>query len=173
MAKNKGLQAAGFQLPFILLAEDDDNDAFGMELAFHKAGLGERVRRVCDGDEAIDYLSGKSKYSDRDEFPFPSLLLLDLKMTHKDGFAVLDWARSHPRWRNIVIVVLTNSDDEDDIKRAYRMGANSYLVKPSDFLSFTDMLQSLKHYWRLNQIPQMAENSKRHSSHSMGQAVRG
>src|ERR1043166_6480723 len=108
MAKNKGLQAAGFQLPFILLAEDDDNDAFGMELAFHKAGLGERVRRVCDGDDAIDYLSGKSKYSDRHEFPFPSLLLLDLKMTHKDGFAVLDWARSHPRWRNIVIVVLTN-----------------------------------------------------------------
>jgi CheY-like chemotaxis protein len=141
------------KLPFILLAEDDDNDAFGIELAFKKVGLKEQFRRVRDGDEAIEYLIGAGKFQDRASFPVPSLLLVDLKMAGKDGFALLTWLGADPRWKNIVSVVLTNSEADSDKERAYGLGAKSYLVKPSNFKSFTEMLQLLERYWSMNQVP--------------------
>jgi len=161
MAKGKFfLQESAGGTPFILLAEDDDNDAFGMELAFENVGLARRVRRVCDGDQAIDYLRGDGEYRDRAKYPLPSLLLLDLKMAGQDGFAVLEWVRANPRWKNLVTVVLTSSENPADMEKAYALGANSYLVKPSSFASFANMLKLLEGYWSINQVPSSLNRPK-------------
>ena len=149
----------GFNLPFILLAEDDDNDAFGTELAFKKAELAHRMRRVCDGQQAIDYLSGQGDYSDRVRHPTPSLLLMDWKMPRKSGFDVLQWLRAHPSLQHLVVVILTGSSDEADKKQAYEMRANSYLVKPSSFQDFVRLLKMLEGYWSLNQVPDRTGDS--------------
>lgn len=139
--------------PFILLAEDDDNDAFGIELAFKKVGLKEQFRRVRDGDEAIEYLLGRGKFQDRTAFPLPTVLLVDLKMAGRDGFGLLQWLNIEPRWKHLVAIVLSNSEADSDKARAYGLGAKSYLVKPSDFKSFTEMLHILERYWSMNQVP--------------------
>ena len=148
------------KLPFILLAEDDDNDAFGIELAFRDVGLKDQVWRVADGDEAIAYLKGTGKYRNREAYPVPSLVLLDLRMSGKDGFELLRWVRSDPRWKNLVAVVLTNSDAESDKQKAYALGANSYLIKPTDFKGFSEMLRVLERYWSINQLPSSPENRR-------------
>ena len=102
---------------------------------------------VHDGEEAIGYLKGEGKYSRRDEFPLPTLLLLDLKMPKSDGFDVLTWIRGQKELSAIRIVVLTGSDDEGDIDRAYSLGANSFLVKPLDFERFTQISRAISGYW--------------------------
>jgi CheY-like chemotaxis protein len=152
------------KLPFILLAEDDDNDAFGIELAFHDVGLKKQVWRVADAGEAIAYLTGAGKYRNRAVYPEPSLLLLDLRMTGKDGFELLKWVRSDPRWKNLVAVVLTNSEADSDKQKAYALGANSYLIKPTNFKGFAEMLRVLERYWSINQIPSAPERRKISSS---------
>jgi len=160
MARSKFLQQSDRDIPFILLAEDDDNDAFAMELAFQKAGLGRRVWRVCDVAEAIDYMCGHGKYRDRAEYPPPSLLLVDLKMPGYDGFDLLRWVRSDPQWKNLVAVVLSNSRSPGDVEKAYGLGANSFLVKPAEFLGIADMLKLLERYWSMNQALPLPRRSK-------------
>jgi CheY-like chemotaxis protein len=141
----------------ILLAEDDENDFLLMKLAFEKAGVGEYFRRVRDGEEVIRYLKGDQGFSDRQEFPLPSLLLLDLKMPLKSGIEVLNWIRTHAQFKTMVVTVLTSSNNEDDIVNAYRHYANSYLVKPVSLEALTEMTQKIKGYWlELNQNPQPA-----------------
>ena len=161
MAKKKVLRQPQPDDPFILVAEDDEDDAFAMELAFEKAGLARRVWRVRNGGEAIDYLSGGGKYSDRREYPLPSLLLLDLSMSRMSGFEVLRWVRSNPRLKNLVAVVLTNSARKADLEKAYQFGADSYLIKPAGFLGFADMLKSLQAYWSMNQVPSQRRSFQR------------
>src|SRR6476619_3845672 len=114
---------------FILIAEDDANDVLLLERAFEKAGLRHSLRIVRDGEQAIQYFSGQGVYSDRNKFPLPFLLLLDLKMPGTDGFDVLRWARGEPDLKRLLIVVLTSSNLQTDVDRAYELGANSYLVK--------------------------------------------
>src|SRR6478736_75172 len=117
----------------ILVADDDQNDVFFLRRAFQKSGFAHLVMHVMDGQEAIDYLRGESDYSDRSRFPLPSLLLLDLKMPKVDGFDVLTWLKGRSELKEIPVVVLSSSSREDDIQRARSLGANDYLVKPSDF----------------------------------------
>ncbi|HLX70204.1 MAG TPA: response regulator [Verrucomicrobiae bacterium] len=114
----------------ILLAEDDPNDVFFMQRALAKAGLSTPLHFVRNGQEALEYLGGLGKFSDRMEFPLPSLLLLDLKMPFVDGFEVLTWARSQPELKQLPIVVLTSSAEDRDRQRAAEAGANGYFVKP-------------------------------------------
>ena len=144
-------------IPFILVAEDDDNDAFGLELAFDQIGLPRRFRRVRDGEEVIAYLNGTDKFANRDAYPFPSVLLLDLKMPGMDGFDVLQRLREDPRWKHLTCVILTNSEADSDKERSYRLGANSYLLKPRSFKRYTEMLKLIERYWGLNQVPPFAE----------------
>src|SRR5689334_4531702 len=118
---------------FILLAEDDPNDVLLIQRAFQKAGLRNALKVVRDGEQAIEYLSGKGNYSQRDRYPLPFLVLLDLKMPGTDGFEVLEWVRSEPTLKRLLIVVLTSSNLQADVDRAYETGANSYLVKPVEF----------------------------------------
>jgi CheY-like chemotaxis protein len=131
----------------ILLAEDDEDHAFLAQRAFKHAGLLNPIFVVEDGEQVISYLRGEGKYANRDEFPLPSLLLLDLKMPNKNGFEVLEWLRTQPSLSALRVIVLTSSGATLDINRAYQLGANSFLTKPLDFRDFVQLSASVKGYW--------------------------
>ena len=112
------------------------------------------LKVVGDGEEAIAYLSGEGQFADRERFPKPFLLLLDLKMPAADGFEVLRWVRAEPETKRLLVVVLTSSNLQADVDRAYDMGANSYLVKPVSFDEMVNMIQRFEAYWtEINRIP--------------------
>jgi CheY-like chemotaxis protein len=145
----------------ILLAEDDPNDTLLIKRAFQKAALGDVLKNVSDGEQAIDYLRGAKQYSDRARFPLPFLLLLDLKMPATDGFEVLQWVRAQPELKRLLVVVLTSSNLQADVDRAYELGANSYLVKPVEFNEMVNMIQRFEAYWtELNRFPTPAATLK-------------
>jgi CheY-like chemotaxis protein len=118
--------------PVILLAEDDENDALLLQIAFRRAGLRWPIFRVANGLEAKAYLKGDPPYHDRTRYPLPGLVLLDIKMPLMDGFEVLRWMRQQPEFGLILVVILTGSDRTGDADVAQRLGANSFLVKPPD-----------------------------------------
>ncbi len=132
---------------FILLAEDDEDHVLLIRRALQQAGLLNPLFVVSNGEEAINYLAGIGRYSNREEFPLPALLLLDLKMPRKNGFEVLEWIRSHPTMRALRVIVLTTSSDLRDVNRAYQLGANSLLVKPDDFNQVVMLLKALQEFW--------------------------
>src|SRR5712672_80538 len=116
----------------ILLVDDSENDLKLMEVAFRKAGFDSPLQMVHDGEEAIAYLKGEGPYADRNKFPLPGVILLDLNMPMKNGFDVLDWLRSQRQaFKRISTIILTASMRAEDVERAFDLGANSYLVKPS------------------------------------------
>lgn len=131
----------------ILLAEDRDDDIALIQKAFSKAYIVNPLFVVRDGEEAIAYLSGAGKYSNRAEYPLPDLLLLDLKMPRVDGFEVLKWIRDQPGLSALRVVVLTASDSIRDVNVAYQLGANSFMVKPMDFGDVVNMSRFLTSYW--------------------------
>src|SRR5262245_12437283 len=114
----------------ILVAEDDGDDAFIFRNAGTLAALDHQLRFVRDGQEAINYLQGKAPYSDRDKSPEPHLLVADLKMPGVDGFDLLRWIRSTPKWKELPVVVLSGSDYVGDKQRATQLGASDYFIKP-------------------------------------------
>ena len=131
----------------ILLADDEDNDALLIQRAFKKAGIDAFIYRVKDGEEALAYLRGDAGYRDRHKYPFPDMLLLDLKMPRKSGFEVLEWVREHERFKRLVSIVLTSSRQSFDINKAYDLGANSYLVKPLNFEELLNLSTLLHKFW--------------------------
>jgi CheY-like chemotaxis protein len=138
----------------ILLAEDDANDVMLIQRAFQKAGLRNVLKIVRDGDAAIKYLRGDGPYADRDQYPLPFLLLLDLKMPGTDGFEVLEWLRDESQLKRLLVVVLTSSNLQADVDRAYELGANSYLVKPVSFDEMVHLIQRFEIYWsEINRTP--------------------
>jgi CheY-like chemotaxis protein len=138
----------------ILLAEDDPNDVFFIKRGFEKAHLVNPLQVVGDGEQAIEYLRGDGPYADRTQYPFPFLLLLDLRLPRKSGFEVLSWLRQQPGLKRLTTVVLTSSKEGPDINRAYDLGANSYLIKPPDAEALLNMFQRLNGYWvALNRPP--------------------
>jgi len=145
----------------ILLAEDREDDILLIRRAFEKAAIKNPLFVVRNGDEAISYLSGVGKYGLRDEFPLPDLLLLDLKMPGADGFEVLRWLRLQPGLRSLRVVVLTASNEIRDVQKAYQLGANSFMVKPTDFQDTTQMAKTLTDYWlRLSWAPETSRPEK-------------
>jgi len=138
----------------ILLVEDDQNDVFFLKHAFECAEVTNPLQVVQDGQEAMDYLQGIGKYSNRTEFAFPALVLLDLKLPVRPGLEVLHWARQQPRVAGVLIVVLTSSNDPHDISQAYKLGARSFLVKPLSVSERLEMARGIKRFWlELNQFP--------------------
>jgi len=141
----------------ILLVEDLEDDVLLIRRALTKSFIDNPLRVARTGADAIAYLSGDDKYEDRKRFPFPALVLLDLKMPGMDGFEVLEWIRAQPELRSLRVVVLTSSQDLRDVNRAYQIGANSFLVKPIDFENFASLTRMLKDYWLdLDRGPDMA-----------------
>ncbi|MEX1046538.1 MAG: response regulator [Actinomycetota bacterium] len=131
----------------ILIAEDDPNDALLVQRAFRTARLANPIQVVGDGERAIAYISGVPPYDDREKYPMPMLVLLDLKMPRKGGHEVLEWIRAQPGIKRLPVVVLTSSSEMIDINRAYDLGANSYLVKPVEFEALLEMVKELNLYW--------------------------
>ena len=145
----------------ILIAEDNETDAMLLKRAFAKAGSGAPLKIVRDGKQAVSYLRGEGEFTDRSSHPYPLLLLLDLKMPLMDGFDVLSWLRGEPGLKRLLVVVLTASNLQADIDRAYDLGANSYLVKPTGFESLIELTKQLESYWlRANQLPELRPSSK-------------
>ena len=138
----------------ILQVEDDPNDVFFLRHAMKKAGVTIPIHVVSDGQQAIDYLRGAGKFADRKQFPRPSLVLLDLKLPHVMGLDVLKWIRQQHR-AALVVIMLTASGEESDIATAYRLGANGFLVKPSEASKFDEMVKALRDFWLThNTLPQ-------------------
>ncbi|MGV3774470.1 MAG: response regulator [Verrucomicrobiales bacterium] len=132
--------------PVILLVDDNPHDVVLIRLAFRKVGIIDTIQLVKDGTEAMRYIKGEKQYADRHQFPAPTLVLLDLKMPQTSGFDVLRWIREQPELAKIVIVVMSGSKNDNDISRAYSLGANAYLVKPTKFEDLVKMMESLKDY---------------------------
>lgn len=119
------------------------------------------IQVVHNGDEVLAYLKAEGKFAKRDEFPLPTLLLLDLKMPGTDGFAVLQWIRQQPVLKALRVIVLTSSQDIRDVNEAYELGANSFLVKPMDFENFVEIGRFLKDYWlRTDKAPALFRPGK-------------
>jgi CheY-like chemotaxis protein len=132
--------------PAILLVDDNPHDVVLLRLAFRRVGIIDPIKLVKNGLEAIRYLKGEDPYTDRHQFPSPTLMLLDLNMPQTSGFDVLEWARKQSWLDQLAVVVLTGSNDSEDITRAYQLGADSYLVKPARFADLVQMTHSLKSY---------------------------
>src|SRR5687767_10988303 len=113
----------------ILVAEDNPDDAFIFKTRFKRAAMPDRLHIVEDGQQVIDWLSGKDVYSDRATHPLPDFVLLDLKMPVKTGFEALEWIRSQQSFANLPVIILSSSDDPKDLKRANELGATCYFVK--------------------------------------------
>jgi CheY-like chemotaxis protein len=146
----------------ILIAEDNQEDAALLLRAFQKGHLLNPLQFVRDGDEAISYLKGEGKYANREEYPLPALVLLDLNMPRKNGFEVLEWVRQQPTLRLLRIVVLTVSEEIKDVNRAYQLGANSFLVKPVDFGDFLRLVAAIQGYWLwLSREPEVSRSQQK------------
>jgi CheY-like chemotaxis protein len=124
-------ESAEFSRQAILIADDNDDDAFLMENLFRKLRIPNPLHRVVDGEEAIAYFEGAGEYADRYRFPLPVIVLLDLNMPRRNGFEVLSWLRSHPSFQSVTAHILSASMRQVDVDKAMALGANAYIVKPS------------------------------------------
>jgi CheY-like chemotaxis protein len=131
----------------ILLAEDEEDYVLLIQRAFAQAKIPNPLHVVWNGQESIAYLKGQGKYANREEYPLPDLFLLDLKMPRVNGFEVLKWVRSEPGLAPLRVLVLTSSEDLRDVNEAYKLGANSFLVKPLDFQDFTQLSRLIRDFW--------------------------
>ncbi len=131
----------------ILLVEDSPEDYDATRRGLKRAGLINPLYRVSDGDEALDFLYHREKYSDPESAPRPGLILLDLNMPGTDGREVLQIIKDDENLAAIPVVILTTSSDERDIQSCYAIGANSYIQKPVELGSFMDAIKRLKNYW--------------------------
>lgn len=140
----------------ILLVEDNPKDIFLVQRAVRKAGIGSPLQVVNDGDAAVQYLAGQAIYCDRAVYPLPVLMLLDLKLPRRSGVEVLTWLRQQPQLKRLPVVVLTSSREYADINRIYDLGANAYIVKPTNFDQLIDILKTLNLHWIIyNEKPQL------------------
>jgi CheY-like chemotaxis protein len=131
----------------ILVAEDEESDALILQLACRKAAIAHPLVIVADGQEVVDYLSGKGRYADRSVHPLPALIVLDLKMPRMTGFDVLGWLASQREVGNVPAVVLSSSPDESDIAKARRLGAREYFVKPHQVQELVAIVLRMKAQW--------------------------
>lgn len=144
----------------ILHVEDDINDVELVKIVFRKTKAAGQLAVVGDGDQAISYLEGEGIYADRQLYPFPELVLLDIKLPRKSGLEVLAWLRSQPQshLKRLPVVMLTSSNQPHDVEKAYDLGANSYLVKPGELSKLTELIALIHQYWlNVNMRPVLEE----------------
>ena len=135
----------------ILLVEDETDDIFFMRTAMKAAGLEDKLHVVENGQHAVEYLAGRGEYANRELHPLPDIILLDLKLPGLMGMDVLRTVRANPAFELVVVIILTSSRLEADIRAAYRAGANSYLVKPNRPQELLHIVELIGQYWlRLN-----------------------
>ena len=140
----------------ILQVEDDENDAFLLKALLQENGVTNAVHLVTDGQMAVDYLTGTGPFADREKYPLPCMMLMDLKLPKKSGLEVLAWLRQQPALRRIVVIMFTSSALPEDISRAYELGANCFLVKPVEFEKTVELIKLWKNFWLdVNQYPEI------------------
>ena len=145
----------------ILMADDDADDRRLTRDALEESRLANDLRFVENGEELLDYLRNKGKFSDPETAPRPGLILLDLNMPRKDGRTALKEMKADPDLRQIPVTVLTTSKADEDIFRSYDLGVNSYIVKPVTFEALVDILQTLEKYWfEIVELPPDAQHGR-------------
>jgi len=138
----------------ILVVEDNENDVLLIRRTLERSGIPNPRHFVKSGEEAINYLVGVGPYANRERFPFPELVLLDLKLVQMDGFEVLKWVRAHPHFKDLRVVVLTSSSNIRDVNKAYQLGANSFLVKPLELENIASLFATIWiQLWKANNTP--------------------
>jgi CheY-like chemotaxis protein len=146
----------------VLLVDDNPSDVFIVRRTFKKLELQSSLQVVSDGDEAIAYLSGTGRFSNREQFPLPAVVLLDLKLPRRSGLEVLEWLKTQPILCRLPVVVLTSSKQPSDINQAYDRGANSYVVKTLNPGDSEDLGRLIHQYWvDCNQKPDIAPQMMR------------
>lgn len=134
--------------PFVVLhVEDNLSHAELVRRSFEENRVANKVFLVTDGEQALQYLFRRGKFSDDQQFPFPHVVLLDLRLPKVDGFEVLKTIRESDEFNKLPVVVLTTSQAEEDVAKVYEYKANSYVVKPVDFNKFTELMDDLGFYW--------------------------
>ena len=131
----------------ILYVEDEPDDVLFMRRAFQKVGLGDSLRSVGDGRDAIEYLAGNGAYADRGQHPLPALMLLDLNLPVVSGFEVLKWLRERREFQALPVVAFSSSTRDDDKVQARELGASDYVEKPKSAAGFLKVAEGLKEKW--------------------------
>jgi CheY-like chemotaxis protein len=131
----------------LLLIEDNQDDVFLMKRALKAARVMNPLYVVEHGQEAVDYLGGAGKFANRESYPLPAVVFLDLKLPFISGHDVLAWIRRQKELESLVVVVLTSSNEASDLSRCYSLGANSYVVKPPTSEQLEELAKAFKWYW--------------------------
>jgi CheY-like chemotaxis protein len=137
----------------VLMAEDDEHDILATKRAWKENHIANPLYIVKDGEECLDYLHQRGKYSEPDTAPRPGFLLLDIKMPKMDGLAVLEHIRKDGELRRLPVIILTTSKAEEDRLRSYDLGVNAYIVKPVGFENFSDAVRTINLFWQLVELP--------------------
>lgn len=156
----------------ILVVDDDPDDLVLIQAAFKAAGVVSKIQITEGGHEAVAYFKGEGKFANRAEYGYPDAVLTDLKMPGFDGFAVLEFVKQNPESAIVPTVVLSGSQDNDDIKKAYLLGASSYHVKPSAPGELRTLVKVLHDYWMLCETPAVGVDGKQlstDSTHKLGE----
>lgn len=142
----------------ILVAEDGEDDALLLNRAFRKVGIGMPVHICEDGEQTLSYLRGEGEFADRIRFPFPRIIITDLKMPKYSGFDVLRWLQEHPECNLIPKIVLSASVEPRDVRLAYQLGANCYFHKPTSFEELVKMVEVAQRFWLKATLPELPDN---------------
>jgi two-component system, response regulator len=142
----------------VLLVEDNIHDAEMTIRALRKVNLSNNLVHVKDGEEALDFIFGRGKFTGRETELLPKVILLDIKMPKVDGIEVLRQLKSQEMSKTIPVVIMTSSKEEQDVIRSYQLGVNSYVVKPVDFEGFAKAVSELGLYWLLTNQPPHIKN---------------
>ena len=154
MTQQKFLRCASANGEAVLLVEDNGDDVLLTTLALQKTRPGPLVNIADNGEEGIRYLKGEGIYADRVKYPFPNLVLLDIRTPRKSGFEVLQWIRKQPALSHLPVIVFSGSSESGDVQQSYQNGANSFLRKPGQFEDWVELLDTTLTYWtRMHQVP--------------------
>lgn len=143
-------RSTGMGLPALLHVEDYPDDVLFFQLAWEKAGIPNPVRFAGSKREAVEYLEGRGKFADRGAFPIPSVIIIDMRLPDGNASDFLRWIRAHPKFKKLVVIVWSGTADEEEIKEAYRSGANSFLLKTPNLQHLQKAVNLIRSYW-LNQ----------------------
>ncbi len=134
-------------IPTVLHVEDDRNDRLLLATTFRHTDIAVNLQAAEDGEKTVDYLTGNGVYADREHYPFPKLVVLDLKLPRKSGFEVLSWIRSQDKLKNLPVIVLSSSEHEADMREALHLGASGYYTKPVSMVPLKALIKEINSKW--------------------------
>lgn len=152
----------------LLIVDDNEDERVLARHAFQSLDTKYQVQVAANGEDAIAYLKGEGRFADRKRFEFPSYILTDLQMNPGDGFHLLEFIKSHPAMSVIPVVMLSASDDRDDIRQAYLLGASSFFVKPASLDGLRALLRKIHEYWKECEVPEVDKDGYALPTNSTG-----